>query len=101
MLFSISVRNRDCPLRGFSGSRAVVRAFLPWPRAPAPPPGSVVFAVLPGHGPIMLDEVRCTGTEPSLANCSSLGWMQSNCRHDEDASVICTNGEQGGGGAPS
>lgn len=46
----------------------------------------------------MLDEVRCTGTEPSLANCSSLGWMQSNCRHDEDASVICTNGEWGWGG---
>ena len=41
----------------------------------------------------MLDEVRCTGTEPSLANCSSLGWMRSNCRHNEDASVICTNGE--------
>lgn len=52
----------------------------------------------------MLDEVRCTGTEPSLANCSSLGWMRSNCRHDKDASVICTNGEQGGaewgGGVP-
>ncbi|XP_006064180.3 galectin-3-binding protein isoform X2 [Bubalus bubalis] len=49
----------------------------------------------PGYGPIMLDEVRCTGTEPSLANCSSLGWMQSNCRHDEDASVICTNETRG------
>ena len=45
----------------------------------------------------MLDEVRCTGTEPSLANCTSLGWMKSNCRHDEDAGVICTNGERCGG----
>ncbi|XP_059853564.1 soluble calcium-activated nucleotidase 1 isoform X3 [Delphinus delphis] len=49
----------------------------------------------PGRGPIMLDEVQCTGTEPSLANCSSLGWMKSNCRHDEDAGVICTNETRG------
>lgn len=48
----------------------------------------------------MLDEVQCTGTELSLANCSSLGWMKSNCRHDEDAGVICTNGERGRGGVP-
>lgn len=41
----------------------------------------------------MLDEVQCTGTEPSLASCRSLGWRKSNCRHDQDAGVVCTNGE--------
>ncbi|EPQ18923.1 Galectin-3-binding protein [Myotis brandtii] len=42
-------------------------------------------------GPIMLDEVQCLGTEPSLANCSSLGWLRSKCRHNQDAGVICSN----------
>ena len=41
----------------------------------------------------MLDEVECSGTEPSLANCSSLGWMVSHCGHEKDAGVVCSNGE--------
>uniref|UniRef100_A0A8C6RR73 Galectin-3-binding protein n=1 Tax=Nannospalax galili TaxID=1026970 RepID=A0A8C6RR73_NANGA len=45
----------------------------------------------PGRGPVMLDEVECRGTEPSLANCSSLGWLQSHCGHEKDAGVVCTN----------
>ncbi|XP_045670541.1 galectin-3-binding protein-like isoform X2 [Ursus americanus] len=50
----------------------------------------------PGAGPIMLDEVECTGTEPSLAECRSLGWLKSHCKHRQDASVICTNETRGG-----
>uniref|UniRef100_A0A5F9DTN1 Galectin 3 binding protein n=1 Tax=Oryctolagus cuniculus TaxID=9986 RepID=A0A5F9DTN1_RABIT len=46
----------------------------------------------PGTGPVMLDEVVCTGTESSLAECRSLGWLKSNCRHAQDAGVVCTNG---------
>ncbi|KAM6175568.1 galectin-3-binding protein [Erethizon dorsatum] len=49
----------------------------------------------PGTGPVMLDEVQCTGTEPSLASCSSLGWRKSNCRHDKDAGVVCANETRG------
>lgn len=40
----------------------------------------------------MLDEVECTGAEPSLADCKSLGWLKSNCKHRKDASVVCSNG---------
>ncbi|XP_037013872.2 galectin-3-binding protein [Artibeus jamaicensis] len=45
----------------------------------------------PGTGPVMLDEVQCTGTESSLADCSSLGWLTSKCGHSQDAGVICSN----------
>ncbi|XP_004374429.1 galectin-3-binding protein [Trichechus manatus latirostris] len=51
--------------------------------------GSAAFG--PGAGPIMLDDLECTGTEPSLADCRSRGWLNSNCQHEEDASVTCTS----------
>ncbi|XP_046531932.1 galectin-3-binding protein [Equus quagga] len=49
----------------------------------------------PGTGPVMLDEVQCTGTEPSLADCASLGWLKSNCGHERDAGVVCSNVTRG------
>ncbi|XP_007106758.2 soluble calcium-activated nucleotidase 1 isoform X1 [Physeter macrocephalus] len=49
----------------------------------------------PGRGPVLLDKVQCTGTEPSLASCTFPGWMKSHCSHDKDAGVICTNETRG------
>ncbi|XP_077426273.1 uncharacterized protein LOC144054821 [Vanacampus margaritifer] len=43
----------------------------------------------PGTGPIWLDSVRCTGSEAKLGECSHQGIGSHNCRHFEDAGVIC------------
>ncbi|KAJ8027177.1 Deleted in malignant brain tumors 1 protein [Holothuria leucospilota] len=43
-----------------------------------------------GEGRIWLDEVRCTGTEASIANCLHAGYGNNNCNHMEDAGVVCS-----------
>ena len=39
--------------------------------------------------PIYLDDVHCLGDEPALSYCIHNGVGVHNCRHWEDASVIC------------
>ena len=39
--------------------------------------------------PIHLDELRCTGTEATLLNCSHSGIGVSDCGHPEDVGIIC------------
>ncbi|KAG7511560.1 neurotrypsin-like [Solea senegalensis] len=42
-----------------------------------------------GRGPIHLDNVRCSGREASLEQCATVGQDGHDCRHSEDAGVIC------------
>lgn len=51
-------------------------------------PGGAHFGT--GIGPIWLDGVRCTGTEPALSQCPAVKWRDHNCYHGEDAGVVCS-----------
>lgn len=42
-----------------------------------------------GKGPIHADNVKCTGNERSLVDCIKQDIGTHNCRHSEDAGVIC------------
>ena len=42
-----------------------------------------------GRGPILLDNVGCTGLEAFILECSHMGIGEHDCDHYEDASVSC------------
>ncbi|XP_028407337.1 scavenger receptor cysteine-rich type 1 protein M130-like [Dendronephthya gigantea] len=48
--------------------------------------------VIPGSGPIWLNNVQCTGEEESIKSCLHYGWgvSYSSCSHDRDAGVECS-----------
>ena len=50
-------------------------------------PTKVDVPLVNGH--IWMDEVRCTGEETRLADCSFGGWGVHNCWHYKDVYVEC------------
>ena len=48
-----------------------------------------------GSGLIWLDNLKCSGTEFSLLQCSHIGIGVHNCGHSEDASVKCSGTKTG------
>lgn len=43
-----------------------------------------------GSGPILLDDVSCTGKEPSLLLCNRREWLRHDCTHHEDVNIACS-----------
>ncbi|CAB1316863.1 unnamed protein product, partial [Coregonus sp. 'balchen'] len=43
-----------------------------------------------GTGTILLDNLKCSGSEASLQQCSHISWDVHNCDHSEDAGVTCS-----------
>ncbi|XP_065929462.1 deleted in malignant brain tumors 1 protein isoform X2 [Magallana gigas] len=42
-----------------------------------------------GSGPILLDNVNCSGSETSITECIHIGWGSHDCGHSEDVSINC------------
>uniref|UniRef100_A0A8W8MBY9 SRCR domain-containing protein n=1 Tax=Magallana gigas TaxID=29159 RepID=A0A8W8MBY9_MAGGI len=58
---------------------------LPWNTSEAY--GNAVYGE--GSGPILLDDVHCSGSEPSIKECKHKGWGSHNCDHRNDVSINC------------
>uniref|UniRef100_A0A493TUT0 SRCR domain-containing protein n=1 Tax=Anas platyrhynchos platyrhynchos TaxID=8840 RepID=A0A493TUT0_ANAPP len=43
-----------------------------------------------GSGQTWLDGINCSGAEAALWDCPAEAWGQHDCRHKEDAGVICS-----------
>jgi len=52
-------------------------------------PLNVTCMSSPGHGPVWLDHVVCTGNELSIVDCAHSNFSATSCTHDHDASVQC------------
>lgn len=51
-------------------------------------------------GPILLDDVRCTGKEPSVTHCTRRGWLKHDCTHNQDVAIVC-NSQRSRHGVPT
>ena len=49
-----------------------------------------------GEGPIVLDDVQCTGLETYITDCQHNGYYSHNCIHAEDAGVQCPGNRRHG-----
>ena len=74
--------NQDCDIRILS--HLLLLSLAAYPAV------SARFGM--GQGPILLDEIGCTGNESTLHFCTHPRVGVHDCEHDDDAGVICIPG---------
>ncbi|CAC5393919.1 unnamed protein product [Mytilus coruscus] len=57
--------------------------------------GKFVGAKENGTGPIWLDDLHCSGNEPTLGNCSNSGLGEVDCVHRQDVGIECSDSKEG------
>lgn len=43
----------------------------------------------PSSAPVLMDDLKCLGTETDIANCRFNGWGVSDCTYQESISISC------------
>lgn len=77
-MFSIQAANIVCKELGFDLGAAEIKknSFF-------------VSQVNPNHTFFIMDDVVCSGNEPSIRDCNFNGWGVSNCMEREAVGVVC------------
>ena len=87
---STGVSGKWYVLHWYYGIGSTVHTISKLNRADVPEVKSNVF--FGGGGsfqPIHLDDLRCSGSEATLLNCTHGGVGMHNCKHHEDIGIIC------------
>ena len=89
MMLELSADNLDCLIKVnlcTAGKKVLIRSIL----CTAVPKALRTSQYGEGYGPVLLNQLRCSGDEISLIQCSHSGGHY--CDHSKDASVVCSNG---------
>ncbi|VDI01206.1 Hypothetical predicted protein, partial [Mytilus galloprovincialis] len=75
-MFDINDARVLCHTLGFSSSHPVIPKLTP-------------YGSFSSSSPVLMDDLKCLGTETDIANCRFNGWGKSDCTYRESISISC------------